>query len=59
MAMGPGGRGGRHPLTPLAAVAAGLAAGAVGTVSMDTVRDLGTHLAYGAGTGTVFWLLAS
>jgi hypothetical protein len=60
MAMGPGGRGGRHPMTPPAAVAAGLAAGVVGTVSMDTLaEDLGAHLAYGAGTGTAFWVLAS
>ena len=63
----------QHLVTPLAAVAAGLLAGAVGTIALDAVHylqhrraggkesplawDLGAHLAYGASTGTAFWLL--
>ena len=50
--MGPGTSAGKRPLTPLAAVVGGLLAGVVGTPA----RDLGGHLAYGAGTGTAFWL---
>jgi hypothetical protein len=64
----------KNPMTPLAAVVVGLLAGAAGTVCLDAVHylkyrraggtdsalawDFGAHLAYGAGTGTAFWLLA-
>ena len=63
-----------HYLTPLAAVMGGALAGAVGTVCLDAVQylkyrrsggthsplawDLSGHLAYGAGTGAAFWILA-
>jgi hypothetical protein len=63
----------KNPMTPLEAVVAGLLAGAAGTVCLDAVHylkyrraggadsalawDLGAHLAYGADTGTAFWLL--
>jgi len=65
----------KNPMTPLAAVLAGLLAGAAGTVCLDAVHylkyrraggaesflawELGAHLAYGASTGTMFWLLAN
>lgn len=64
----------KNPMTPLAAVVASLLAGAAGTVCLDAVHslkyhraggtdsslawDLSAHLAYGAGTGTTFWLLS-
>jgi len=52
----------KNPMTPLAAVLAGLpAAGLYKPIweydATTLAWDLSAHLAYGAGTGTTFWLL--